>query len=527
MTNQIPFAVVATILACWIGTASTRAEAGPLAPRNLIVPPESETETTITLCWDPPDRGGEVHSYEIHLNGKLAGKTEKTFHTVAGLSPGTAHSFSVRAKDGDGKLSPSGNEISHSTRSRGRVFNVLDFGAVGDGVTKNTKAMQEAIDACSPGGTVYIPAGNFVSGALFLKSNMTLHIAEDATLKGGPDVDDYRPFVRNRYSGWEMETFASLLNAGTLDHNGPCNVTNLSIRGEGTISGGGAALGKAMLDAEGYYSRARLICLMNSRDVNIQGLTLENSPSWTLHYIYCKSITCHGLTIRSEGIRNGDGIDPDSSSDSYIFDCDISTSDDCIAIKSGKNPEGNRIGKPTENVLIAHCRFKGHGMSIGSETSGGVRNITVRDCEIAKEDLNGLQIKVPIERGAYVRDIRVINCTLSQIRIVTRISYNTGYEAAPEIPFIGDMEFVNLNMENAVAKKPAIVIDGFEGHEKNTANIRFQNIRMADHSMVTVKNCTGITFQGVSTVGGGKPVYEVENAECVRDKGCSFEDTTR
>lgn len=495
---------------------STRATTASGIPQNLIAPPESETETSITLLWDPPPDHNDLLSYEVYRDGALLDSTTKTFYTAADLNPATTYSFAIRGKHADGSLSPPGNTLSHSTKSKGRVFNVLSYGAVGDGVAKNTKAIQAAIDACTPGGTVYLPAGVFLSGALFLKSDMTLHLAENATLRGSTDIDDYRPFIRNRYSGWEMETFASLLNAGVLSHDGPCTVTDLAIRGKGTISGGGLTLGTAMREAEGYYSRARLICLMNCRDVNIQGLTLENSPSWTLHYTYCKNVTCHGLTIKSEKIPNGDGIDPDSSANSYIFDCDISTSDDCIAIKSGKNPEGNRIGRPTENVRIAHCKFKGHGMSIGSEMSGGVRNVLVRDCEIAKDDLNGLQIKAPKERGGYVRNVRVVNCILSQIKIISKISYNTGYEAAPEIPFLGDMEFVNLNMTDAVTGKPAIVIDGYEESKANTANISFRNIRLPDGTRIVARDCARISFQDVLTAGGEKPVYQISNSEAVR-----------
>ena len=500
------------LLGLWCGIAAA-VQASDI-PQNLLAPPESETETSITLLWDPPSDHADVHSYEVYRDGLPVGTTTKTFHTVTGLKPGTTYSFTVRAKDSPGKkLSPPGNKLTHSTKPKGEVFSVLDYGAVGDGVTKNTSAIQKAIDDCTPGGTVLIPAGDFLSGALFLKSHMTLHVAKNGVLKGSTDVGDYRPFIRNRYSGWEMETFASLINAGTLDHDGPFNATNLTIRGEGTISGGGLPLATAMRAAEGYYSRARLICLMNCKNVCLQGLTLENSPSWTLHYTYCKNVTCHGLTIRSVKIPNGDGIDPDSSADSFIFDCDITTSDDCIAIKSGKNPEGNRIGKPTENVWISHCKFKGHGMSIGSEMSGGVSNVTVRECEIAKDDLNGLQIKAPEERGGYVRDIRVANCTLSQIKIITKISYNTGYEAASEIPFLGDMEFVNLDMTDAVTKKSAIVIDGFEDSQENTANIRFENIRVADGTKVTVRDCRRISFRDVITAEGKKPNFQVENAQ--------------
>jgi exo-poly-alpha-galacturonosidase len=513
--DRVLATLVAVSATCWICALAGSVAAGPPAPKNLIAPRETATETSLTLLWEPPSDEERGLSYEVYCDGARAGTTSKTFYTVAGLKPDATYSLAVRSKDAAGNLSSTASEVSLSTTKQGSLFNIVDYGAVGDGATKNTAAIQKAIDACTPGGTVCVPAGDFVSGALFLKSHMTLYIAKGGTLTGSADVDDYRPFIPNRYSGWEMETFASLINAGEIAHDGPYNVTNLAIRGEGTISGGGSALGNAMLTAEGYYSRARLICLMNCRDVNIQGLTLKNSPSWTLHYTYCKNVTCHGLTIVSEGIRNGDGIDPDSSADSYIFDCNISTSDDCIAIKSGKNPEGNRIAKPTENVLIAHCRFRGHGMSIGSEMSGGVRNVTVRDCEIAKDDLNGLQIKAPRERGGYVRNIRVLNCTLSQIKIITNIRYNTDYEPAPEIPFLGDMEFANLNMENAVTGKPAITIDGFEGAEKNTAGIHFRDIRMAAGSTISVKNCAGISFQNVLTHDGEKPNYAITNAESV------------
>ena len=485
----------------------------PAPPRNLITPPESQTETSVTLLWDPPSEDERGVGYVVYRDDKPVGTSLKTCYTVTGLAPATAYRFAVRTKNAAGVLSSPTATMTQSTRQKGKVFNIIDYGAVGDGRTKCTRAIQQAIDACTPGGTVVVPAGEFVSGALFLKSNMTLRIDRNGTLKGSPDVNDYRPFVLNRYSGWEMKTFASLLNAGVLDHSGPCRLTNLSIRGEGTISGGGAALGQAMLDAEGYYSRARLICLMNCQSVSVQGLRLENSPSWTLHYTYCKDVTCHGLTIVSEGIRNGDGIDPDSSANSYIFDCNISTSDDCIAVKSGKNPEGNQIDRPTENVFIAHCKFRGHGMSIGSEMSGGVRNVVVRDCEIARDDLNGLQIKAPQERGGYVRNVRVVNCKLSQIKIITKISYNTGYDTAHQVPFLGDMQFLYLDMSNAIVGKPAIVIDGYAGHQQNTAGIRFEDIRLTDGSKVSLSNCTDVSFRDVLTTAGQKPAYKLTNAD--------------
>ena len=123
----------------------------------------------------------------------------------------------------------------------------------------------------------------------------------------------------NRFEGWELKTYASLLNAGTLNRNGSYNVKNLRITGGGTISGGGKKLGNAMWTTGGERSRGRLICLVNCQDVCISDLTITEPPSWTIHYIYSDNITCHNLNIITYGIRNSDGIDPDSSTDSYIF----------------------------------------------------------------------------------------------------------------------------------------------------------------------------------------------------------------
>jgi len=385
---------------------------------------------------------------------------------------------------------------------------------VGDGIVMNTGAIQKAIDDCSPGGTVLIPAGTFLSGALFLKSDITLYIAMGGVLKGSEDPADYSPFIRNRYSGWEMETYASLINAGILDHTGNCNVNNLSIRGKGKICGGGAKLGNAMMEKEGYYSRARLICLLSCNQVNIQGLTLENSPSWTLHYIYCKNVTIHDLTIISENIRNGDGIDPDSSAGSYIFNCTFSNSDDCIAIKSGKNPEGYKLALPTEDLLIADCNFvEGHGLSIGSEMSGGVSNITIRDCVLSPAIRNGLQIKAPKERGGYVKNITVKDCNLNKIRIITEIGYNTAYEPAPETPSLGNMEFMNIDMRNGDIKKPVIDVHGFRENAVPVVDVRFRNILLPDSSVVELNYCKQFSFSDVVTVQGQKPLFNIQNSE--------------
>ena len=172
------------------------------------------------------------------------------------------------------------------------------------------------------------------------------------------------------------------------------------------------------------------MCIMNCQNLDIQGLAVENPPCWTIHYTYCQNVNCHDLNIYSN-TANGDGIDPDSSVDSEIFNCTFSTGDDCIAIKSGKNPEGNVVNKPTENIRITNCSFpRGHSLAIGSEMSGGVKNVYIRDCELGKL-FYGLQIKGSKERGGYVENVVAKDCDLQQIKIVTSFNYNNDGAAAP------------------------------------------------------------------------------------------------
>lgn len=308
---------------------------------NLLAAPGTLSENTVALLWDK-QYGSTPIIYQISLNGKIHGDTRKTNYSLENLMPDTWYTVSVSIK---GNKATGLNSIRFKTRAKGKIYNVLAFGAKGDGITINTKAIQTAIDACSTGGTVYIPKGTFVSGALYLKSNMTLQIEEGGVLKGSTVVEDYLPMILNRFEGWELKTYASLLNAGTLNRNGTYNVKNVRITGKGTISGGGKKLGDAMIKASGIRSRGRLICLMNCQDVSLSDLTITEPPCWTIHYIYSNNITCQNLNIITVNIRNGDGIDPDSSTDAYIFNCTFDTGDDCIAIKSGKNPEGFFVAK--------------------------------------------------------------------------------------------------------------------------------------------------------------------------------------
>lgn len=484
------------------------------ATQNLIVAPGTISANSATLIWDKPEQHDNIARYHIILNGKDVAVSGKCNYILHDLLPLTTYTCTIQAEEKNGKLSTIGLPAKFTTKAKGKILNVSDFGAKGDGITLNTQAIQKTIDACPQGGTVFIPQGTFISGALFLKSRMTLEIAKGGILRGSVNEADYLPYINNRFEGWEMKTYASLLNAGVMNNKGGYSAEDISIKGEGTISGGNSTLAKAMIDKGGIRSRGRLILLMNCRNVEIQGLNIQDSPCWTIHYIYSEGITCHDLHIISTA-RNGDGLDPDSSNDSYIFNCTFSTGDDCIAIKSGKNPEGYTIGKPTKKVRITDCDFiKGHGISIGSEMSGGVSDVLVQDCK-AGALLHGLQIKGTKERGGYVKNVTVVDCQLLQITIFSALNYNNDGAAAPEPPIFANFAFLNIDLSQATGKEPVMDLNGFTDAAHKLKNCTFTNIITPNNARIIVKNAEQLNFTNVKSATGEKPQYDISNSTSI------------
>jgi polygalacturonase len=284
-------------------------------------------------------------------------------------------------------------QIGCNTVSRAPL-NVRASGAIGDGTTKDTAAFQKALDACAAagGGVVVVPAGNYLIGSIELKSHTTLRLEKDACLLGSPDLDDY-PVMKVRWEGKWIDGHRALISAHDANHIG--------IVGPGNISGNPALGGRQM------PRRPVIIEPINCTDVLFEDFSTEHHSMWSIHLTYCTDVMAKNLVIRSTG-GNGDGIDVDSCQHVCIENCDIDTGDDCIAIKSGRGMEGYRIAKPTEDVLISHCTLADSifaCIGIGSETSGGIRNVRIEHCRFTHARTCAIYIKSNSGRGAFIEDI--------------------------------------------------------------------------------------------------------------------------
>jgi polygalacturonase len=311
------------------------------------------------------------------------------------------------------------------------AVNVLDFGAVGDGRTLCTAAIQAAINACADagGGKVFVPAGKYLTGPIFLKSNLEFEVQAGATLLGSTNLADY-PTIKGWWEGLERTIYASLITGIDLE--------NTAITGRGILDGQGAVwlerwgqteelrkklgiFGREPENPPGAplpWPRPRMINFYRSHNLLISGLTIRNSPSWTVHPVLCEDVRIEGLTILNpRDSWNTDGIDPESCRNIRISDCYISTGDDCIMIKSGYKQIPGKPFPPSENIVVTNCVFNdgGCGVGIGSETAGGVRNVAISNCA-CEGTTCGLYFRTARGRGNVVENISAINFVMRNIR---------------------------------------------------------------------------------------------------------------
>ncbi|MCD7466401.1 hypothetical protein HAX54_003053 [Datura stramonium] len=343
-------------------------------------------------------------------------------------------------------------------RLRPVAFNLTDFGGVGDGVTVNTAAFERAILAIAKlgkkgGGQLNVPPGYWLTAPFNLTSHMTLFLAEGAVILGVDD-EKYWPLMPPLPSyGYGREhrgpRYGSLIHGQKLK--------DVIITGHnGTINGQGQAWWKKFRQKLLNHTRGPLIQIMWSTDILISNITLQDSPFWTLHPYDCKNVTIRNVTILApiSGAPNTDGIDPDSCEDVLIENCYISVGDDGIAIKSGWDQYGIAYGRPSKNILIRNLVIRSNvsaGVSIGSEMSGGVSNVTVENLFIWNSR-RAVRIKTAPGRGGYVRDITYRNLTFENVRvgIVIKTDYN---EHADErfnpkaVPLLENIRYTTIHGE--------------------------------------------------------------------------------
>ncbi len=307
-----------------------------------------------------------------------------------------------------------------------RDFDITHFGAVGDGIADNRDAIARAITACAEagGGRVVIPAGRYLTnGPIHLQSNVNLHIHEAAEIVFGNNPADYLPMVLVRWEGTECHNYSPLVYAQ--------GKTNIAITGKGTLNGqakGAWATWKKKQNPDkatlrqmgndgipveqrsfgpGHFLRPSMIQLFDCRNVLVEGVTIKDSPFWVVHPTYCTNVTVRGINVDSWNTNN-DGCDPDSSTDVLIEHCVFNTGDDSVAIKAGRDQDGWRVGKLSENIVVRHCTMnsEANGLCIGSEMSGGVRNIFLEKCTLGKLD-SALYFKSNLDRGGCIENVFV------------------------------------------------------------------------------------------------------------------------
>ncbi|MXV16512.1 glycoside hydrolase family 28 protein [Hufsiella ginkgonis] len=335
----------------------------------------------------------------------------------------------------------------------GKKYVITDFGATGDSVFLNTKAIQSAIDKCSTegGGTVVVPAGIFISGSVFLKQGVSLQVAEGGVLKGSLNPGDY-PQIDTRWEGEERKWTACLVNA--------IGLRGIKITGPGRIDGSGELWNERARrvapqpssSAAPRYGRPRLIGFQNCTGIEISGLYINNQASWGVFVLYSRNVKISKLKITAaHTIPSSDGIDIDSSQDVLITGCDIDVNDDCISIKAGKDEDGLRVNRPSEDILVEKCRFGyGHGgVAMGSETSGGIRNVLVRNCVAEAENWAPIRFKSQPSRGGVVENITYKDITLKNTK--KAFEFNMAWRMvnpkppAKILPVVRNVKIINVS----------------------------------------------------------------------------------
>jgi hypothetical protein len=372
-------------------------------------------------------------------------------------------------------------------------YNVRDFGAVADGTTKDTKAFQKALDTCAVngGGDVLVPAGTYLIGSIQIGNRTILRLEKDTVIKGSPDLADY-PMCDVRWEGRWQHGRRGLIYASAADHHG--------IIGPGRIEG--SPWGTNSPDGT---RNPVVIEPIGCDDVRWEGFTVKQGGHWATHPTYCTNVVIRNLDISG----NRDGIDVDSCKGVLIDGCTITNGDDCISLKSGRGMDGARLSRPCEDIVITNCTLTGGRFAcvgIGSETSGGVRNVRIENCKM-KAYTHTIYIKTRIGRAGITENISGDNLEIlggDFLRINLTKGGNTSTADDPVEGLIGYPEGRNFRFSNIKMNGGKALVVGTEiSALKPLHGLTITNVT-GTHTGITLANMTGVALKNV--VPGVAPV---------------------
>ncbi len=408
-----------------------------------------------------------------------------------------------------------------------QTFDIREYGAIEGGEVKNTEAFAKAIEACnrSGGGRVLVPAGLWFTGAIHLKSNVELHLAEGSEIKFSDVFEDYLPPVPVRAGTIEIRNYSSLIYANGCE--------NIAITGPGKLDGNAekwwpwktketrdyfTAEIRGIPPEERIYGkpehaiRPSFVELFNCRNILMEGFTIGSGPNWTIHPVFSDNIIIRRVNVLTDG-PNNDGIDPDSCRNLLVEHCVFDTGDDCLVLKSGYNEDGWRAAKPTENVVMRWCTSKrGHGgLVIGSEMSGDVRNVYMHDCEFEGTD-RAVRIKSRRGRGGIVENVWVDNIVVKDMQrevVILNMEYTSDKNklTTERAPLFRNVFIKNIYGDGAPM---AIRVVGLS--DSLIENIHFENVRIKSTKGVFCRNATGIHFKNIDISPSEGPVFKFDNA---------------
>ncbi|MBN1659888.1 MAG: glycoside hydrolase family 28 protein [Anaerolineae bacterium] len=453
------------------------------------------------------------------------------------------HIMSLGEQPGGGWLPPFDVAQLHVPAFAPRTFDLRAYGGAGDGAALDTLAFARAIEAChrAGGGTVVVPAGTWLTGPIHLRSHVRLLLEKGALVRFSTRLADYPP-VLTRWEGVECINYSPLIYARDCD--------NVAVVGEGTLDGQGEAwwhwkqrqgpAATALYHAQAagvpvedrVYAteeaalRPQFFQPFGCRGVLVEGVTFVNGPMWTIHPVYCSDVIVRGVTVRSEG-PNTDGLNPDSCCNVLVEGCAFHTGDDCIAINSGMNEDGWRVGRPCENIIIRDCTMsEGHGaIAIGSGMSGGVRNVHVSNCHVTGGD-QGIRLKSLRGRGGLVERVLVEKIEMSNLRreaIVLSMFYesSTAVSSSDAPP-----TFRNIRVRDVVCTGAGTAISIRGLPERPIELVSLENLCLHAVEGIRCQDVVDLALRDVTGAVRQEPEFYCSNVRCLNVSNLTVERKT-